>query len=97
MLLMLLVLLQRPRAPGDAPGLPTNHPNRRPRPNRRPPQKKRVKGMPAETYRDRWLKRLPRKSMASWLSGICSACERTTSAGPLIACAGPCMRSFHLP
>ncbi|KIY91288.1 hypothetical protein MNEG_16676, partial [Monoraphidium neglectum] len=55
--------------------------------------KKRVKGVPAETYRHRWLKRLPRKNMNSWLSGLCSACE--SPAGELTPCAGPCMRSFH--
>ena len=58
------------------------------------PPKKRVKGVPAETYRDRWLKRLPRKQMESWLSGVCSACERP-GYRDLLACAGPCMRSFH--
>lgn len=59
-------------------------------------QKKRIKGVPAETYRDRWLKRLPRKNMSSWLSGLCSACEMDSSMGKLVACVGPCMRSFHL-
>jgi hypothetical protein len=63
----------------------------------RHPQKKRVKGVPAETYRDRWLKKLPRKNMTSWLSLICSGCERVgNSREALVPCSGPCLRSFHL-
>jgi hypothetical protein len=75
------------RAPPDA---------RRAAPARRL-QKKRVKGARTETYRDRWLKRLPRKSGASWLSGVCSVCEHGGAAGgyAIVPCAGPCLRSFH--
>ena len=64
---------------------------------RRPAQKKRAKGVRPETYRDRWLKRLPRKSASSWLAGVCSACERTAARDgcALVPCAGPCLRSFH--
>ncbi|KIY94347.1 hypothetical protein MNEG_13615 [Monoraphidium neglectum] len=61
------------------------------------PPKKRVNGVTEETYRDRWRKKQPRKNMTSWLSGVCSGCERI---GPswkaLVPCAGPCLRSFHL-
>jgi hypothetical protein len=59
------------------------------------PQKKRVKGVTEESYRVRWLKKLPRKDMTSWLSDICSSCERAGNEA-LVLCAGPCLRSFHM-
>jgi hypothetical protein len=62
-----------------------------------PPQKKRVQGVPAESYLQRWFNNLPRKDMNSWLSGVCSGCECPgSSRNALVPCAGPCQRSFHL-
>ncbi|KIZ05026.1 hypothetical protein MNEG_2926 [Monoraphidium neglectum] len=55
------------------------------------PPKKRVKGVTEESYRVRWLKKLPRKDMTSWLSDICSSCERAGNEA-LVLCVGGAAR-----